>query len=254
MNIDFHILLKWLSVTFMRSGFDVFLKPISDVFTNLYTSIKVWKKDAMLQAAITCQVMYMELIINYRLFGNYNRTVYITDGDQTTVDFIVNVPIGVTYNVQLLIGLLEKYKATGKRYTIEQQEFTYDVRWTNFVCEKVVEEIITYDTRWTDFVCEKALIYNPVSIHIVSRDFEATTPYNVTSTVSVVVKITYNNGMTYTTSGSIVIGQNSSGVISGQIPGDYSRPIQSIELLGVSPETDSTYIYYQNGGGGEELP
>lgn len=233
MNIDFHILLKWLSVTFMRSGFDVFLKPISDVFTNLYTSIKAWKKDAMLQAAITCQVMYMELIINYRLFGNYNRTVYITDGDQTTVDFIVNVPQGITYNVQLLIGLLEKYKATGKRYTIEQTQYSYNVSWTNFVCEKVSR---TFNSVWADFVCEKEqaqeMQYNFMNVYYYGSEITIVPDHETTSIV--VIKLLVNNTMPYL---QIVVPIADIGYEA------YGGEIISVQIIDITPTEDSTYFY-----------
>lgn len=258
MNIDFIKLINLLLPTSLRSGLTDIIKACASALTSIYASWQSWYADIVLQSAITCQVMYMELIINYRIFGNYNRTIYITDGDQVTVDFIVNVPQGVTYNVQLLIGLLEKYKATGKRYMIEQTQFVYEINWTDFVCEKINQ---AYEVSWIDFVCEKIssteitfdisydfylcqkevvnLIDNQITvianvINGIQTRINATAEFAVTSDVTITVHFA-NTGNEYTV--LIPYGSVSGSRDSGSLEtGEFS-------LTNVSPVSDDIYTY-----------
>jgi len=152
MNIDFNKLINLLMPTFLRTeSLAAIYKAVSTPLVTEYGVFKAWQIDMRLQVAMTCQVMYIEAILNYRLFGNFLRTIYITDGDGIIVDFIVNIPAGITVNGQMLVSLIEKYKLKGKRYSIGQSTVTYEISWTDQVCELV--EMI-YEASWTDPVCE----------------------------------------------------------------------------------------------------
>ena len=141
--------------TFLRAGIlQALLNAIATPFNSLFTSFRAWQADVSLQAAITCQVMYLEAILNYRLFGNFLRTIYITDGDGTTFDFIVNITPGATVNGQMLISLIEKYKLQGKRYQIGQSTVSYTTTWGDMVCQ--LQELV-YTAEWSDPVCQQAV-------------------------------------------------------------------------------------------------
>jgi hypothetical protein len=159
MTVDFEKLHKLLMPTFTRlPKMTALLIAIATPFQNLFASFQSWQADIRLQAATTCQVMYLENILNYRLFGSFTPQITITDGDGITVDFIVNIPAGVTVNGQLLIGLLEQYKLKGKRYNVVQSTRQYSVVWSDPVCELVGVECTAV---WSDPVCELAVVTPP---------------------------------------------------------------------------------------------
>jgi len=151
MNIDFIKLITLLLPTFMRNGLISIIQAVASQFTSLYSDFQLWQIDIRLQAAMTCQVMYLETILNYRLLGSFIRTIYISDGDGVIVDFIVNVPAGLNIDNYRMIALIEKYKIAGKRYTIGQSAYIYEVQWSDFYCEKANREFIV---QWTNPVCE----------------------------------------------------------------------------------------------------
>lgn len=250
MNIDFTKLLNLLMPTFLRSGsLQALYIAVSTPLVHEWALFRAWQTDMRMQAAVTCQVQYMEMILNYRLFGNFLRTIYITDGDGVTVDFHVNISAGITVNGQLLISLLEKYKMVGKRYSIGQSTYTYEVAWTDPVCEL---NAITYEYAWTDPVCElvyvETKLQNPVSVHLSGNgNVYATTPYNVASRLAIRMHVIFLNGQTYDFSALIEIGTKLSPEVDAQIPGDFISKPSSVSLVSVAPEFDATNIY--SGGG-----
>ena len=155
MNIDFTKLITLLLPTFMRTGLTALISTIASQFTSLYADFQLWQMDIRLQAAMTCQVMYLETILNYKLLGSFIRTIYITDGDGVIVDFVVNVPNGLDIDNYRMIALIEKYKMCGKRYTIGQSAYTYTVNWSTFYCELADLEFVV---QWTNPVCELELV------------------------------------------------------------------------------------------------
>jgi hypothetical protein len=203
MNIDFAKLLDLLMPTFLRAGIlQALLNAVATPFNLLLKSFQTWQSDMRLQAAITCQVMYMEAILNYRLFGNFLRTVYLTDGDGVTVDFIVNVSPGVTVNGQLLISLIEKYKLQGKRYKIVQSSVIYTTEWGNPVCQ--LQELI-YTAQWSDPVCQMvvSLLYIKITAYIGVGSSIGIVPAYVDitplrSSLSIVVNVTMSDNSTQT--------------------------------------------------------
>lgn len=245
MNIDFIKLLKLLFPTFLRSGtIGALLTAIGTDLNALYTSFKNWQTDARLQAAITCQVMYMEAIINYRLFGNFHRTIYITDGDAVTVDFHVNITPGVTVNGQLLISLIKKYKLVGKRYDVVQSTVTYSAEWTDFVCE--LNELI-YTSEWSDFVCElveetQTLIDNYITLTYtengsgVGVDFTVTAQYPVASTI--IVELDHYGIVLIIQAGTTTASETQTTAVDGS-----SVSIQNLYISGTSNTSDNTYNY-----------
>lgn len=238
MNIDFEKILYQVLPTSIRVGLTDIVKSFAYPFTIVYDLWKNWYDDLVLQSAITCQVMYLELIINSRLFGNYSRTIYITDGDQVTSDFIVNVPAGLNYNVQQLVGLLDKYKPTGKRYTIGQSDIVYEIQWINHVCELVDQQFIVH---WTNPVCEtvnmtenkvvaslNSVVDGGGAHHYCKVDLQ----YNAASNLTVVVWTNLGN---YTV--NVPSGANTAKTTSGAF--DY----QTAYILSITPSVDETFYY-----------
>lgn len=244
MNVDFIKLLKLLFPTFLRNGkIGAILTAIGTDLNALYAGFKTWQTDARLQAAITCQVMYMEAIINYRLFGNFNRTIYITDGDAVTVDFHVNITPVTTVNGQLLISLIEKYKLVGKRYDIIQSTVAYSAEWTDFVCE--LEELI-YTAEWTGYVCElvPVLLNNLISIANDGLDaIVLSAQYNTPSRSTLIVTVRCN--MSDSTHQLIQIQFNPTDINaygSAFVNGDTIH-ILSATITNIAPSSDSNYNY-----------
>jgi hypothetical protein len=89
----------------------------------------------MLQAGTTCHVISLEFYLNYKLLNSTLRTIYITDGDGITTDFVINVPTGITVDYTQLSAIVNKYKMFGKRFSIGQLNITYTTQWTHPLCE-----------------------------------------------------------------------------------------------------------------------
>lgn len=231
MNIDFVKLFNLLLVTSLRSGLTDIVKSCAYAFNYVYASFKAMYAEAVLYAAITCQVMYLELIINYVIFGDYKRTIYITDGDQITVDFVVNVPASSNYNVQLLVALLEKYKPTGKRYTINQSQLVYNVTWSDFVCEKISR---TFIANWSDFVCEleqtQTMQYNHLNVYYMGSELYVVPDYPTVSVIRVDLLV---NGTTV----NVVIPIESTGYEA------FGTEITSVSFVEINPTEDANFWY-----------
>jgi len=246
MNIDFTKLITLLFPTFIRTYLMSYIEAISMQFTSLYSNFQFWKLDVQLQASMTCQVICLETILNYRLLNSFTRTIYITDGDGVIVDFVINVPAGLNIDNYRMIALIEKYKIAGKRYTIGQSAYTYQVNWSDFYCEKANREFII---QWTNAVCEldsiSDLIDNSISLsitfgaqNIADGTMYVTSQYNVTSELTIEVRCVLDNE---TKSEILVIpfGSNSSQVITFS----YPREILVSSVYSINPVSDSTYRY-----------
>jgi len=239
MNIDFNKLVNLLMPTFLRSESLVAIyKAVSTPLTFEYEQFKAWQSDMRLQAAMTCQVMYIEAILNYRLFGNFLKTIYITDGDGIIVDFIVNIPSGITVNGQLLVSLLEKYKLKGKRYSIGQTTVTYEIAWTDPVCEL---NGITYEAFWTDPVCEKTdvgPIDNNIRVFFSGYGAYVESDYTVASNVTIVVNLSIaHTGQDGNYNFYLPLGTSQSEAFLS----DYG--IISADIVSITPNSDSSYNY-----------
>lgn len=238
MNIDFEKLINQLLPTSLRAGLIDIVRAFAASFTSIYEAWQNWYTDIILQSSITCQVMYIELILNYRLFGSTARIVYITDGDQITSDFVVNVPAGTVYNVQLLVGLLDKYKPTGKRYVIGQSDIIYQIDWTNFVCEKVDQQ---FSYSWTNPVCE--LVNKTINRAAATRNSKVDSggahqyaavylDYNATSNLTIIVSTDLGNYTVNINAGS-KMGETPSGIFN----------YNTCYILSITPSLDETYYY-----------
>lgn len=241
MNIDFVKLLKLILPTFMRNALDSIVKAIASQFTSLYADFQLWQIDIRLQAAMTAQVMYMETILNYRLLNSFLRIIYITDGDGVNVDFIVNVPSGVNVDNYRLIALIEKYKASGKRYTIAQSSYVYEITWTNPVCELVDQQFIA---KWTNPVCEMvdmnvnkvvASLYSHVDSGGAHQYAYVQLQYNATSNLTVVVATNLGNYTVAIASGTKT-GMTSSGAFD----------TNTYSISSITPSIDETYYYQKS--------
>jgi len=237
MDINFNTLLKLILPTSLRNGLTELVKAVASQFTALYSDFQAWQADIRLQAEMTCQVMYLEAILNYRLLGNFLRTIYITDGDGVLVDFIVNVPEGVSVDSNRLVALLEKYKTYGKRYQIEQSQYTYNVNWGGFVCEQIAE---TFVTEWGGFVCEReAVPTNLFTFSTINNNTTVllTTQHPVGVEVTVLLSVKYNTGVQQEGI-YIVVPSGASGgsvTVGGQITDVFVRSI--------TPSSDANYDF-----------
>jgi len=148
--MDYNKLLQLVTPTFLQGGFTVLLGAVATPLNTLYADFKLWQREIRLQTAITCQVMYLEFLLNDRLGTSGTTKIYITDGDGVERDFVVNMPSGMVLDFRLQ-AYLNKYKMAGKRYTIEQSNIAYAVNWTGWCCELVTP---SYDIYWTGWYCE----------------------------------------------------------------------------------------------------
>lgn len=249
MTVDFEKLHKLLMPTFTRlPKMTALLIAIATPFQNLFASFQSWQADIRLQAATTCQVMYLENILNYRLFGSFTPQITITDGDGITVDFIVNIPAGVTVNGQLLIGLLEQYKLKGKRYNVVQSTRQYSVVWSDPVCEL---EQVQFSVAWSNPVCELQEVQTQIQNTITGiapdkTSVRASAAFAVTSTLTVELQVLFLDGTFNDVIVTIANGSTESNSTDPQAPDKYMEGISAITVLSVSPASDSTYNYSIN--------
>lgn len=237
MRIDFEKLIKLILPTFLRTSLQNLIIPAASTFQNLYEDYQLWETDMRIQAAVTCQVIYLEMILNFRLLNTFTRTIYITDGDGVLVDFIVNVPSGVTVDANRLVGLIDKYKTCGKRYTIGQSSYTYEINWSGPVCEK---SLLTYSSAWSDMVCEQTeqapQTTNLISATAVDMMIRVNSQYPVTSDVVVTVQYVIA-GVVHTVEVRISMGNDSA------FSDSFGVPVTQIQAMGAAPEFDSMYRY-----------
>jgi len=230
--------------TFIRSGVvGAMLIAIGTYLNALYNSFKTWQADARLQAAITCQVLYLESIINYRLFGNFLRTIYITDGDGVTVDFHINITPGITVNGQLLISLIEKYKLQGKRYDVVQSTVVYSTDWTDPACELLE---LVYTAEWTDPECELteqgSQIDNAITLTYAETNsglgvtFTVTAQYPVASPLVITLD---HNGIVF----NLNIGETTESYTDTLMVDGSNVNIDNIHIQGTTLSNDATYYY-----------
>lgn len=239
MNIDFEKLILLVLPIRIRNGVKYIVKAIASAIQNLYDEYQLWQIDMRLQAQMTCQVMYLELILNYRLLHTFTRTIFITDGDGVTVDFIVNVPAAVQVDANQMIGLIEKYKTYGKRYTIGQSQYTYEVNWSDFVCEKV---LMSYEAHWSGFVCEQTYVDeirdNIISAETVDLMIHVTSSEPVASNVMVRIRFVLA-GNTHDYDMYLNTGQSSAWL-------EINEPIQDLQILEILPSEDAIFRYIHN--------
>jgi hypothetical protein len=253
MNLDFEKLLKLALPTFLRRGLGNLVKAIAAVFTAIYNDYRAWQTDMRLEAAMTCQNMYIEAMLNYRLLGTFDRIITLEDGTGIPVDFIVKIPDDVQVDTARLVGLVNKYKTYGKRYLIVQGMYTYEIAWLNPVCEQVDRTYITgwrepvceqvdrtYITEWREPVCElKELIDNWIRFNNnPNGSWDVSSQYPVASDVGVVVKF-HSYGTYYEHTFIIPTGATISTSFMSE------DPVDSAELLSILPEFDDTYYYYE---------
>jgi len=252
MNLDFEKLLKLALPTFLRNGLGNLIKAIAAVFTAIYSDYRAWQTDMRLEAAMTCQNMYLEAMLNYRLLGTFDRIITLEDGTGIPVDFIVKIPDDVQVDSARLVGLVNKYKTYGKRYLIVQGTYTYIIGWRKPVCEQVDRTYITgwrehvceqvdrtYEYQWEEFVCElKELIENYLGIVVVEDSkYYVNADFPVASTLT--VSITYwSHDEEYTHDFTIAQGQTNSEIFTPPESNPYQAYISSI-----TPEYDDTYHY-----------
>jgi len=252
MNLDFEKLLKLALPTFLRRGLGNLVKAIAAVFTAIYNDYRAWQTDMRLEAAMTCQNMYIEAMLNYRLLGTFDRIITLEDGTGIPVDFIVKIPDDVQVDTARLVGLVNKYKTYGKRYIISQGTFIYITGWRKFVCEQVNRTYITgwrepvceqvnrtYITGWREPVCElKELIDNWIRLDPNNEGWYVSSQYPVASEVSVVMSF-HSYGMWQEYTFILPVGQT---ISSSFVPDD---PVDSAGILSITPEFDNTYHYYE---------
>jgi hypothetical protein len=248
MIIDFYKLLLQLIPLSLRNGLGRIAEAVYKPLTTLYAAIQAYQRDIRLQAMSTCQVMYLETMLNYRLLGSFVRTIYITDGDGLTADFVINVPPTATVEYNRLYALVDKYRLYGKRFTVGQAVLTYEFEWTGLVCEQSAQ---TFTFEWTGLVCEQVWqqyectigIYIDEEYHPNQHLVLAST--TVTSNVQALVVYTWGNPADANESTAwitIPSGSGGSGWIDNPIiPG---IDLTSIIVVQVNPTEDEYSNYY----------
>lgn len=223
MIIDFFKLLLLLCPTFIRVGVISFAESVTAPLQDLYDDFRLWQMDIRLQSSTTCQVLYLETMLNYRLLGSLLRVIYITDGDGISTDFVINVPEGVTYDSSQLNALVNKYKLYGKRFTVGQTNYTYEAIWTGMFCETIsAENLLTthFDTNhvWvTSAVPVKSVLLISIQVAIQGRPTQ-------------MKWVTINNETSESNHLTIV-------------DGVYVVSISSVTITLVEPSQDSFYTY-----------
>jgi hypothetical protein len=87
---------------------------------NFLFQVATQTRDQLItQAQATGQVLVLEELLNRVAFGSAIGSVYVLDGNFTTVDFQVIVPPGTSASViSNLTGVVDAYRLPGKRYEI----------------------------------------------------------------------------------------------------------------------------------------
>ena len=243
MNIDFTKLFRLLMPTFLRYNvLQALLNAFAKPFQDLYNAFMSWQNDIRIQAVMTCQVMYLEAMINYRLFSNFLRTVYITDGDGISYDFIINVPAGLTVNSQRLVSIIEQYKLTGKRYSIGQSYITYAISWTDPICEL---DAVVFTPFWSAPVCEfvSDLVENHATAYISDEtDVRVILSSNCTSDLSITLDIGWDSGARISATGTVKQGALEM-TLAVDKPNDAAILIADVVITSITPASDDTYLY-----------
>ena len=87
-NIDFDILINWITITFLRKGkFIAFLMSCVDPIITLNDNLKEFRNKIIYRLHHNGQVCYLEAVMNDH-FDDSERRVYIEDGQVNTGTFI----------------------------------------------------------------------------------------------------------------------------------------------------------------------
>lgn len=156
-NIVYAKLIQWLTPAMLRkpkmlAWISICISPVGYVYNNLLR----FRTQTLYTLKITPQVCYLEKLLNDR-YDYINRGIYITDafranpvymfqdvedkpvpmfadvenqpvfmytdgevGDVKN-DFVVVVPLSVSFNVNEMTSLINNYKLASKRFTITQR-------------------------------------------------------------------------------------------------------------------------------------
>jgi len=188
MKIDFSKLGVLLLPTFIRhTKMAYFIEACIQPVKTMYNDLVAWNEEKKLEIATTCQAMYLEAYLNYKLLNTFNRTIVIADGDGITVDFKVVIPKTEKVDTYQVKAIVDKYKLIGKRYSILGGTLTYSATWQNFLSEIV---LATNTGKWQNFLSEivqgkKDNEINFDTVHVSSSRIAitASSTYPVTSDV-----------------------------------------------------------------------
>lgn len=241
MTIDFQKIMRLILPRLVRNSLWSLYTAVAQNMQNIFTRFSSWQTQARLMATITCQNMYIELLLNTQLLNTYARTIYITDGDGLNFDFKINIPQHVTVDTYRLISLLEKYKTYGKRHLIAQSAINYEIIWENYVNEQV--NAISYEFQWTDYVPELQFEKNNITVTyaiVEERMIDVLTSEPVTSDINVQIRLELNDEP-YISIYNVLLLQGSSQKRI-YIPGYYGS-ILTAEIESIVPPYDDLSVY-----------
>jgi hypothetical protein len=245
--MDYSKLLLLLTPIKLRTGIHTLLSAIAWPMQDMYDQYTSWCSQTRMQAAITCQVMYLELLLNSKIENNSSSRIYITDANGIEADFEVNMPAGIELDYRLQ-AYLDTYKIAGKRYRVKQSSIAYAYDWVNMHCEIVQ---VTYAAQWINTHCEvvEGVPDNYVTIwtdpiHYPGQ-FQLRTTYPVKTTLQVTVQYQFsdqNPTNNYTERIDIFSDQAASVLLN--YPYTAQGVILSIDMLSVLPTADDYYNYH----------
>lgn len=241
MTIDFQKIMRLILPRFVRNSLLSLYTAVAQNMQIIFTRFSSWQTQARLMANVTCQNMYIELLLNTQLLNTFASTIYITDGDGLNFDFKINIPQHVTVDTYRLISLLEKYKTYGKRYLIAQSGIIYHVLWENFVEEQV--NAISYEFQWTDYVPELQFQKNNITVTyaiVEERMIDILASEPVTSDINVQIRLELD-GEPYISIYNVLLLQGSTQKRI-YVPGHYGS-ILTAEIESIVPPYDDLSVY-----------
>jgi len=155
-NIDFNNIIQLMLPPFLRKPKNIeWLKALVKPVIDLYIIFYAYRTQTLYSLCITGQVIYLEKLLNDK-FNNGNVGIYIADGSYNNApflyntaearpdtfiyktsegkpdlflyntaeymignDFIVMVPVAITFDSNEMKSLINLYKLAGKQYSIQ---------------------------------------------------------------------------------------------------------------------------------------
>jgi hypothetical protein len=115
---------------------------------GLQTDFNVWAEEMKFRGNVNASVLSLQKLIEREL----NALVSIEEMDGKPFDFMVNVAGNV--DEKQLKDLINRYKLAGKSFTFRIGSVSYQVEFSNHVCEDLVSDLTA---EFIDHVCETNL-------------------------------------------------------------------------------------------------
>lgn len=126
-----------------------FINVLITPFQTGYTELTNYITDARLRSAATWQTLWLEKLLTDAL----GYEVTISEASGLPFDFQVS---GVDFaDTTLARGLINRYKMSGKSYTIDYLDIAVIGQWDDYIC--ALTDQFDYAGQWGDYVCAKEL-------------------------------------------------------------------------------------------------